>query len=200
MHPPTVAGWSEGRSWITPGLLIERGNFVLDVVLPDIAFIPQDRYPVYPTGPEIRAVHARLRAGMDMTTATRPPDDDIDMDMMAMSSQMADRDEAFNTRYASYRGWQTAIERVKPIPRPTARLQLTEMVMQAKLESPRAVVAYFADRFINVPLDESTIETMSSFLTQELGTAEIAVAESYMEEPLRVLLHMILSRPEYQLG
>ena len=200
MHPPTVAGWSEGRSWITPGLLIERGNFVLDVVLPDIAFIPQDRYPVYPTGPEIRAVHARLRAGMDMTTATRPPDDDIDMDMMAMSSQMADRDEAFNTRYASYRGWQTAIERVKPIPRPTARLQLTEMVMQAKLESPRAVVAYFADRFINVSLDESTIETMSSFLTQELGTAEIAVAESYMEEPLRVLLHMILSRPEYQLG
>ena len=200
MHPPTVAGWSEGRSWITPGLLIERGNFILDVVLPDIAFIPQDRYPVYPTGPEIRAVHARLRAGMDMTTATRPPDDDVDMDMMAMSSQMADRDEAFNTRYASYRGWQTAIERVKPIPRPTARLQLTEMVMQAKLESPRAVVSYFADRFINVPLDEGTVETLSNFLAQELGTEEIVAAESYMEEPLRVLLHMILSRPEYQLG
>ncbi|MEQ8660657.1 MAG: DUF1800 domain-containing protein, partial [Gammaproteobacteria bacterium] len=25
MHPPTVAGWSYGRSWITPSLLIERG-------------------------------------------------------------------------------------------------------------------------------------------------------------------------------
>ncbi|MGR8947412.1 MAG: DUF1800 domain-containing protein [Gammaproteobacteria bacterium] len=200
MHPPTVAGWSEGRSWITPGLLIERGNFILDVVLPDIAFIPQDRYPVYPTGPEIRAVHKRLRAGMDMTTATRPADDDVDMDMMAMSSQMADRDEAFNTRYASYRGWQTAIERVKPIPRRTARLQLTEMVMQAKLQSPREVVKYLSERFISVPLDDDTVDTMAAYLTQELGTEEITAAETYMEEPLRVLLHMILSRPEYQLG
>src|SRR5207248_4632152 len=24
--PPTVAGWAGGRSWITPGLLLERGN------------------------------------------------------------------------------------------------------------------------------------------------------------------------------
>ncbi len=200
LHPPTVAGWSEGRSWITPGLLIERGNFVLDVVLPDIAFIPQDRYPVYPSGPEIRAVHRRLRAGMDMTTATRPADDEIDMDMMAMSSKMADRNEAFNTRYASYRGWQTAIERVKPIPRPTAKLNLTEMVMQAKLQTPAEVVNYFASRFINVPVDNNAIKEMTAFLTQELGTESVVDAETYMEEPLRVLLHMVLSRPEYQLG
>lgn len=200
LHPPTVAGWSEGRNWITPGLLIERGNFILDVVLPDITFIPQDRYPVYPSGPEIRAVHTRLRSGMDMTTATRPPDDEIDMDMMAMSSQMADRDEAFNTRYASYRGWQTAIERVKPIPRRTARLELTELVMQAKLQSPKEVVEYFASRFVSVPIDVKVLEDMSSYLAQELGTESIPDAESYMEEPLRVLLHMILSRPEYQLG
>ncbi|MEM7467721.1 MAG: DUF1800 domain-containing protein [Pseudomonadota bacterium] len=200
MHPPTVAGWSEGRNWITPGLLIERGNFALDVVLPDIAFLPEDRYPVYPTGPEIRAVHERLRAGADMTTATRPPDDNIDMDMMAASSMMADRDEAFNTRYASYRGWQTAIERVKPISRETARLNLTEIVMQAKLSSPNEVVKYLANRFVSVPIDPAAIEDMTAYLSQELGTDEIPVAESYMEEPLRVLLHMILSRPEYQLG
>ena len=200
MHPPTVAGWSEGRNWITPGLLIERGNFALDVVLTDIAFIPQDRYPVYPTGPEIRAVHERLRAGMDMTTATRPADDEIDMDMMAMSSKMADRNEAFNTRYASYRGWQAAIERVKPIPRPTAKLDLTEMVMRAKLQSPSEVVSYFASRFVSVPIDANAIKDMTAFLTQELGTESIPSAESYMEEPLRVLLHMVFSRPEYQLG
>ena len=40
MHPPTVAGWSDGRSWITPSLLFERGNFVLDLAFPDIAFVP----------------------------------------------------------------------------------------------------------------------------------------------------------------
>ena len=200
MHPPTVAGWSEGRSWVTPGLLIERGNFALDVVLPDIMFIPQDRYPVYPTGREIQAVHQRLRAGMDITAATRPPDDDIDTDMMAMSSMMADRDEAFNTRYASYRGWQTAIERVKPLPRRTAQLNLTELVMQAKLNSPQEVVEYFAARFISVPIGEEVKDQLSAYLTQELGTEQISRAETYMEEPLRVLLHMILSRPEYQLG
>ena len=56
---------------------------------------------------------------------------DSDMDMMAASNLLADRDEAFNTRYGSYRGWQMAIERVKPIPRHTARLDLTSMVMAA---------------------------------------------------------------------
>ncbi len=43
--PPTVAGWAYGRSWITPGLLMERGNFARDVVFPDIAFVPPDRHP-----------------------------------------------------------------------------------------------------------------------------------------------------------
>ena len=45
LHPPTVAGWSEGRSWIAPSLLYERGNFVLDVVFPDLNFVPTDRFP-----------------------------------------------------------------------------------------------------------------------------------------------------------
>ena len=35
---------------------------------------------------------------------------------MAESNQLADRDEDFNTRYGSFRGWQMAIQRVKPIP------------------------------------------------------------------------------------
>ena len=34
--PPTVAGWAQGKSWITPGLLLERGNFARDVLFPDI--------------------------------------------------------------------------------------------------------------------------------------------------------------------
>ena len=72
--------------------------------------------------------------------------------------------------------------------------------MQAKLNSPREVVDYFAARFISVPLAPDALEELSAYLAQELGTEDIALAETYMEEPLRVLLHMILSRPEYQLG
>ena len=199
LYPPTVAGWAQGRSWITPGLLLERGNFALDVVFPDITFIPDDRYPVRNTGYEIRAVHERIRAGMDMTTATKPIDKDGGPEMMSMSNN-ADRDEAFNTRFASYRGWQMAIERVKPIPRDTARLDLTAMVHDANLETPAAVVDYFARRFLSVPLDAGTRDHMAAFLQQELGTADIKAAETWMEDPLRMLLHLILSRPEYQLG
>ena len=69
MHPPTVAGWSGGRSWITPGLLFERGNFVLDVVFPDITFVPPDRYPTLT--PQIVSVHERIRAGPGHHTSHR---------------------------------------------------------------------------------------------------------------------------------
>lgn len=199
LFPPTVAGWSHGRSWITPSLLIERGNFALDVAFPDIEFIPQDRYPVYPTGDEIRAVHRRLRAGEDMVSATRPLDVEMGNDMTAMSNQV-DRAEAFNTRYASYRGWQMAIERVKPIPRDLARLDLAHMVLTAELATPLAVVDYFAARFLSVPLADTTRHALAAAFERELGSADVLASASVLEDPLRVLLHLVLSRPEYQLG
>ncbi|MCB1747081.1 MAG: DUF1800 domain-containing protein [Gammaproteobacteria bacterium] len=201
MHPPTVAGWSYGRSWITPSLLIERGNFALDLVFPDIEFVPADRYPVYPTGEEIRAVHRRLRAGADMVSATRPVDVDTGggEDMMAMSNQV-DREEAFNTRYGSYRGWQMAIERVKPIERDLARLDLAHMVLGQELATPLAVVDYFTARFFSVPLDDTTRHQLAAAFEQALGSADVLANATTLEEPLRVLLHLMLSRPEYQLG
>lgn len=203
MHPPTVAGWSYGRSWITPSLLIERGNFALDLAFPDIEFIPQDRYPIYPSGTEIRAVHQRLRAGEDMASATRPADADMAMgmseDMMAMSNRV-DREEAFNTRYGSYRGWQMAIERVKPIPRDLAKLNLTGLVVAAELSTPSAVVDYFVERFFIVGLDDGVRDALAAKLAAELGSADILASRTALEEPLRLLLHLLLSRPEYQLG
>jgi len=201
MHPPTVAGWSEGRSWITPSLLFERGNFVLDLAFPDIAFVPPDRYPSY--GAEILSVHERLRAGMDISRATRPAamvGGGMDSEGMAASNLLADRDEAFNTRYGSYRGWQMAIERVKPIPRHTARLDLTGMVLREGLETPREVVGYLVERFFSVAPDPATQGALADYLEAELGTSDIRAAASYLEEPLRLLLHALLSRPEYQLG
>ena len=199
-YPPTVAGWAQGRAWITPGLLIERGNFAQDVVFPDIAYIPADRYPVYPTGDEIRAVHEKIRAGMDISTATKPVGREGQKDMMAVSNMMADRDEDFNTRFASYRGWQMAVEKVKPIPRTAVQLDLTEMVMTHGCKTAADVVDYFGQRFLSVPMDEATKRRLTDFLTRELGTDQLSGAETYMEDPLRVLLHVIMSLPEYQLG
>ncbi|MBM3395694.1 MAG: DUF1800 family protein, partial [Betaproteobacteria bacterium] len=201
LRPPTVAGWASGRSWITPGLLMERANFIRDVMFPDINFIPTDRYPVYITGSEVRAVHERISQGMDITSATIPQGKDMaGGDMMAMSNRNADRDEDFNTRYASYRGWQKALERVKPIPRHTARLDLSAMVRSAGLSTTGEAVDYFARRFLSVPLEATERDALVSFLDKELGTADLAEAETFMEDGLRMMLHLMLSSPEYQLG
>ncbi len=43
-------------------------------------------------------------------------------------------------------------------------------------------------------------QQLADFLTRELGTDQLSGAETYMEDPLRVLLHLIMSLPEYQLG
>src|SRR5581483_5273544 len=36
LNPPSVAGWAGGKAWITPGLLIARGNVARDVLIADM--------------------------------------------------------------------------------------------------------------------------------------------------------------------
>jgi hypothetical protein len=193
--PPTVAGWAGGRSWVTPGLLLERGNFARDVVFPDINFVPPDRVN---NDEDIQIVADKIREGLDISTATMPVTSGSGV--MAESNMLADRDEDFNTRYGSFRGWQMAIGKVKPIPRHTAQLDLTRMVLKERLENTTQVVDYFIRRFMRVaPADEKK-QILVSFLNRELGTTKISAAQSYMEEPLRLLVHLIMSEPEYQLG
>jgi uncharacterized protein (DUF1800 family) len=191
--PPTVAGWGGGRSWITPGLLLERGNFVLDVLFPDIEFVPHDRHSPDPT---IIAVHEKIRQGYDITRATMPGDGA----MMAESNMAADRDEDFNTRYGSYRGWQMAIARVKPIPRTVLQADLAQMVRAEGLATTTQVVDYFLGRFMSVPIGEPERRRLIEFLDRGLGTSDVGRADSYLDDPLRELVHLIMSEPEYQLG
>jgi hypothetical protein len=191
--PPTVAGWANGRSWITPGLLLTRGNFAYDVVFPDINFLPPDRYPGGDY--QIAAVNDKLAQGYDVTSATKPDSKEV----TSMSMQV-DRDEDFNTRLASYRGWQTALQRVKPIPRTTAQLDLTKMVLDSGSRTAQQAVDYLLARFLSVPVDDATRKRLGEFLAREAGTADLAGTETYLEEPLRITLHLILSLPEYQLG
>ncbi|MEM7100448.1 MAG: DUF1800 domain-containing protein [Pseudomonadota bacterium] len=197
MHPPTVAGWSEGRSWITPSLMFERGNFVLDVLFPDIGFVPPDRYPAYTA--EVVNVQDRLRQGMGVTAATKPTGV-ADTGDMAASNMLADADEDFNTRLGSMRGWQMALERVRPISRHTARINLTDMVLMQELATPDEVIAYWEKVYFSVPLTDSVKAQLAVSLAQELGTQDLQEAASYMEEGLRKVLHKMLSLPEYQLG
>ena len=195
-RPPTVAGWAGGRSWMTPGLLLERGNFARDVLFPDINFVPPDRVN---GSSEIRSVADRIRQGLDITSATQPSSLG-EGGIMAESNMLADRDEEFNTRYGSFRGWQMAIERVIPIPRHTARLNLSKMLDERGVENTSEAVDYLLARFMRVQPDKSTRSMLISFLDEDLGTTSITEAQSYMEDSLRLVLHLIMSQPEFQLG
>jgi hypothetical protein len=55
-------------------------------------------------------------------------------------------------------------------------------------------------RFMRVPPGDDARMKLIAFLTNELGTTDIAAAQTYMEEPLRLTLHLIMSQPEYQLS
>ena len=205
LHPPTVAGWAQGRAWITPGLLIERGNFVRDLMFPDFMAIANDRYPQITVGAEVRAVHERISRGLDVTQATMPEASATagatmgDGTAMSESTRKLDREEDFNTRYGSYRGWQKAVEVIKPIPRTMARVDLSAIVLAGGAQSTSEVVDLFAQRFFSVPMADADRAAWAAFLSEQLGTERIERARSYMEDDLRMLLHLMLSSPDYQL-
>ena len=115
-------------------------------------------------------------------------------------SMQGDRDEDFNTRLASYHAWRKAIEKVKPIPRAYAQLNLTGMVQQAGCKTTQQAVDYLLLRFLSVPIDSESRKKIAAMLQAELGTDDLSRAETYMEEALRTTLHVILSLPAYQLG
>jgi hypothetical protein len=194
-YPPNVAGWAHGRSWITPGLLLARGNVMYDTLYPPIDFVAPDRVPngLY----QILTVADKLAQGQDITTATKP--DGKGSGEMSMSNQ-GDRDEDFNTRLASYNAWRKAIENVKPIERSTAQLNISAMLRQAKCTTTDEAVAYLIKRFVSVKVPEEVQAKIAAMLSQDLGTTNLAAADSYMEDALRNVLHVILSLPAYQLG
>ena len=180
--PPNVAGWAGGRTWITPATLMQRGNLFRDVLFADAKnFRAPDRL--------MPATYARvgdnLAKGMNITEATKEGTGD------AESNAQLERDEDYNTRYASYRGYLMAFERTKPIPRRVADLNLTAMVAAAHADSAEAVVDHFAKRFLSVPLPAKDRAAFVEFFRGKSVTSEPA---------LRELLYLVLSTPEYQLS
>ena len=188
-NPPNVAGWAGGRSWITPGSLLERGNLLRTVLFPDTgSFIAPDRVLPGVYG----SVGRRIDAGMSITAASQEGD--------AESSMLADRDEDFNTRYGSYMGYMMAFDRLKLVPRHTPDLDLVAMVDDAGISDVGDVVDYFVARFLRVELEESDREALVDFLRSEHGGDRVERSGAQTESALRSLLYLVLSTPEYQLA
>jgi hypothetical protein len=203
LNPPTVAGWAQGRAWITPGLLLARGNFARDVLFPDIINFVD---PNFNPGTEVKRVNDRILAGMSIREATieTGPGEGGGMagGMEAGEKTMANviaGAEDFNTRYGSLVGWQEAVRRIKPIPRAAAQFDLGALVVAAGAKTAADAIDHLQLRLLRVPLDPDVRSALVAFLARELGAEDLARASSYMERPLRLAAHLLMSSPEFQL-
>ena len=149
-----------------------------------------------------RDVGTKLDIGLDITSATVVgAASGNSMNMMSSSDMMvAISDEEYNTRYGAYHGTIMAMRRVRPVSRVPATIDLVAMVQRHGLATTSEVVDHFQTRLLRLPLSSEHRDALIEFLTRELGTKEIGTAISYLEEPLRMLVHLIMSAPEYQLS
>jgi uncharacterized protein (DUF1800 family) len=190
LNPPSVAGWAGGKAWITPNLLIARGNVARDVLLPDMT-----GFRDWNAGANDVVVR-RLREGFDIgeATAVSDPATMTEFDRVAL-----ERDERFNTRASSTLGWERAARKLIPTPRRAAQFDLTAMVMESGAKTTAEAVDYLAWRMLRVPMSQALHDRLAGLLTTELGTDRLERAKTYLEEPLRMTLHLIMSTPEYQI-
>src|SRR5260221_4619418 len=199
LNPPTVAGWPQGRAWITPGLLLARGNFARDVLFPDIINFVD---PNFNPGAEVKRVNDRILAGYSIGEATVDQEPGGGGGMEGGDKTMANviaGAEDFNTRYGSLVGWQEAVRRIKPIPRAAAQFDLSALVMAAGAKTAADAVDHLSLRLLSVPVSSAVRTTLVAFLERQLGTADLARASTYLERPLRLAAHLIMSSPEFQL-
>ena len=198
LNPPSVAGWAQGRSWITPALLQGRGNAAFDYLFPNvIAF----RDPNFLSRAGDGTVGERLRRGQDFGSAIALDDvgnDDADK-MTAFDLANRERDELFNTRVSGYRAWAQAMQKLIPTPRGAARVDLTRIVLDAGATTTSEAVDHLLGRFLRVPVSTDMRDGLVILLEDELGTSNLSRAETYMEDPLRMVTHLIMSTPEYQI-
>jgi len=192
LNPPSVAGWAGGKAWITPGLLIARGNVARDTLIPDMTGFRDWNFNA---GTD-NVLGERMRDGYDIgaATAVNDPAKMSEFDRVAL-----ERDEKFNTRISGYIGWEQAARKLIPTPRNAARFDLTAMVLTSGAKTTTEAVDYLTWRILRVPVATETRNALVAFLTKELGTESVDRGKTYMEDHLRMTVHLLMSTPEYQI-
>jgi hypothetical protein len=204
LNPPTVAGWAQGRAWITPGLLLARGNFARDLLFPDIINFVD---PNFNPGSELKRVNDRILAGLDIGAATIERSGEggagdgggmVGGGEMTMANVIAGAED-FNTRYASLVGWQEAVRRLKPLLRAPPQFDLSAAVLAAGAKTAAEAVDHLLVRLLRVPVDDEVRMTLAAFLEHQLGTSDLERGSTYLDRPLRLVTHLIMSSPNFQL-
>jgi len=87
---------------------------------------------------------------MDITLATseREPGGQAEANMdknmagaRAMANLLSDQEE-FNTHYASLKGWEEAVRKIKPVLRAPAQFSLTDMVFAERAKTTAESICY----------------------------------------------------------
>ncbi len=119
--------------------------------------------------------------------------------MTAFDLSALERDELFNTRVSGYRAWAEAVRKLIPTPRGAARFDMTDMVLDSGAATTSEAVDHLLARFLRVPVAADLRDALVELLSEELGTSDLPRARTYMEDPLRLVTHIIMSTPEYQI-
>ena len=194
LNPPSVAGWAQGQSWITPALLQERGNVAFDYLFPNVVAFSD---PNFLSRGGDGTIGERLRSGQSFSEAIALEDETAEMSAFDMVNR--ERDELFNTRVSGYRAWAEAMRKLIPTPRGAARFDMTRMVLDAGATTTTEAVDQLLGRFLRMPVSADLRASLISLLDAAIGTTDLARAETYMEDPLRMVIHVIMSTPEYQI-
>lgn len=114
-------------------------------------------------------------------------------------SQLAESED-YNLAVGVYTGFVRAYDRVKPIERTTAAIDLVALARAAGVDSTTSAVDSFCRRFLRVPLPPEDREAIIDYLRAENGGEALDLNAPAADEMLRRTVHLILSSPEYQLG
>ena len=195
LNPPSVAGWAQGKSWITPALLQERGNVAFNYLFPNVVDF---RDPSFLSRRGDGIVGERLRRGDDFSAAIALDDDPDKMSAFDLAAK--ERDELFNTRVSGYRAWAQAVRKLIPTPRGAAQINVTQIVLDSGSATTGQAVDALLGRFLRIPVSSDLRDALVALLDGELGTSDLSRAQTYMEDPLRMVTHVIMSTPEYQIN
>jgi hypothetical protein len=73
------------------------------------------------------------------------------------------------------------------------------MVRDSGATTTAEAVDYLLWRMLRVPASKATRDALVAFLSKELGTDSIERGKTYMEDALRMTVHLVMSTPEYQI-
>lgn len=109
-------------------------------------------------------------------------------------------DERFNLAVGVYTGFVEAYNRVKPIPRTAAEVDVVAMAREGKVGGVEEAVDYLGRRFLRTDLQPERRAAVVKFLKEELKSDRLDFGDKKLPDALRRAVHLILSAPEYQLG